>query len=328
MTRTLTALLAVGLSMAQQQPARDVTRGTAAGTASLSGAVVTGDGAAQPVRRAIVAISGPALPIGRSTITDEEGRFAFEGLPAGRYSVTASRRAFLTSAFGATRPGGPGTPAQLGEGARASNIVIAMPKGAVLTGAITDPAGAPVQSLSVKVYQLAPTYPVAGSAVTDDRGVYRVYGLPPGEYLVIAEPRPIIAATGENGMMSEQEVDAALRALERRGTRSAPILPQPGAGPPPDPEPVSEGRAYTYAPFFYPGTAVAADAMPIAVAAGEERAGLDFIFAPVPMGSIAGVVIGTDGRPAGDVQIGIVSAGPGNPLDLLLMPSAVGPRRT
>jgi hypothetical protein len=252
------ALLAVGVSMAPQQPPRDVTRGTVTGTVSLSGAVVTGDGTAQPVRRAIVTISGPTLAVGRSTITDDEGRFAFDGMPAGRFSVTAARRAFLTSAFGATRPGGPGTPIQLGEGAHASNIVIAMPKGAVLTGAITDPAGAPVQSLSVKVYRLAPTYPIAGSAVTDDRGGYRVYGLPPGEYLVAAEPRPIRPATGENGMMSEQEVDAALRALERRGTRSAPILPQPGAGPPPDPEPVSGGRAYTYAPFFYPGTAVAA----------------------------------------------------------------------
>jgi hypothetical protein len=324
-TRVLLALLAVGVSMAPQQPPRDGTRGTAVGTASLSGAVLTGDGTGQPVRRAIVTISGATLAVGRSTVTDDEGRFAFDGLPAGRFSVTAARRAFLTSAFGATRPGGPGTPVQLDDGAHVSNIVIAMPRGAVLTGAITDPTGAPVQSLSVMVYQLV-THTVAGSIVTDDRGVYRVYGLPPGEYVVAADPDPILRA-GETGMMSGQEVDAALRALERRGARAAPILPRPGVAPPPDSEPIAPLRAFSNAPIFYPGTAVAADAMPIAVAAGEERGGLDFIVAPVPMGSIAGMVIGTDGRPAGDVAIWMSGTGPSNPL-ALGRTSAAGPGRT
>ena len=82
----------------------------ATGTASIAGTVVNDEERAVPVRRAIVTIAGPGLVPSRSAITDDDGRFAIERLPAGRFTVSVSRAAFVTSIYGAKRPGKPGTP--------------------------------------------------------------------------------------------------------------------------------------------------------------------------------------------------------------------------
>ena len=55
-------------------------------TASLSGAVVSTDASPQPVRQAVVTIAGGGLAQSRSVVTDDGGRFAFENLPAGRFT--------------------------------------------------------------------------------------------------------------------------------------------------------------------------------------------------------------------------------------------------
>ena len=95
-----------------QQPQRD--RGSVApnqtGTAVVAGVVVEADPQAQPVRRAIVTLSGTELPRGRTAITDDTGRFAFDALPAGRFTVSVTKAAYLAGAYGATRPGRPGIP--------------------------------------------------------------------------------------------------------------------------------------------------------------------------------------------------------------------------
>jgi hypothetical protein len=80
------------LADAPQQP-RDAARATATGASRLSGVVLTDEHSRQPVRRAIVTIRGSGLGVSRSTITDDDGRFSFDTLPAGRFIVTAARRA-------------------------------------------------------------------------------------------------------------------------------------------------------------------------------------------------------------------------------------------
>ena len=80
------------------------------GTASIAGTVVNDEERAAPVRRAIVTVAGPGLVPSRSAITDDDGRFVIERLPAGRFTVSVSRASFITSIYGAKRPGKPGTP--------------------------------------------------------------------------------------------------------------------------------------------------------------------------------------------------------------------------
>jgi protocatechuate 3,4-dioxygenase beta subunit len=312
----------------QQTPARDSVRTHVIGTARVSGSVVTDERPPRPVRRAIVTISGSPLPVSRSTITDDGGHFEFRALPAGRFTVTAARRAFVTTGFGAKRAGRPGTPISVADGAHAQEVRITLPRGAVLTGVITDPNGAPVPSLPVSVFRVSPTYTTAGQDLTDDRGMYRVYGLPPGDYVVAAVPRP--SGVGEMGVMSEKEVDAALRALEQRGSVSL-TATRPGAAVAAGPESDSPRRAYSFAPFYYPGTAVAAEATKITVATGDERGGLDFTLGVVPTAAVAGVVTGADGQPARDVQLTILGSGPSLPLVIgvgTLNPIRTGPDGT
>lgn len=320
-TIMLSMLVAVSVGVWQQP--RDGARPVATGSARLSGIVVTDGRSPQPVRRAIVTITGSALGVSRSTITDDSGRFSFDALPAGRLTVTAARKAYLTSVYGAAYPGDTGTPINIAEAAHVDGVRITLPKGAVLTGVITDARGTPVPALSVLVFRAGEDrYDSAGEDVTDDRGIYRVYGLQPGDYIVAAAPRS--TGVGHMGMRSEREVDALLSALERRG--SAPLTAaRPG-------ETATDGplsaplRTYSFAQFYYPGTAVAAEAARITVAAGEERSGLDFTVAVVPTATISGSVMGSDGQPARDVQVSMVPLGP--PVSLFVGIGSTGPART
>jgi protocatechuate 3,4-dioxygenase beta subunit len=321
MTRILVPLLLTIVAGPPQQP-RDA-RVSPSGTSRISGIVVTGVRSPQPVRRAIVTIAGSPLRTSRGTITDDAGRFAFDGLPAGRFVVTAARKAYLTSAFGAAYEGDAGTPVTVGEGASFDNVRIVLNKGAVLTGVITDWSGIPIPSLAVTAFRASESiYETPGEDVTDDRGLYRIYGLPPGEYIVGAAPRP--TGAGDVGVRSEREVDALLSALQRRGT-----LPTMAARPgemAPDRTPFEPQRAYSFAQVYYPGTPVAGEAAKVTVAAGEERGGLDFTITVVPTATIKGVVMGSDGQPVRDIQLSIVPVGP--PVTIFATMGTTGPPRT
>ena len=175
-----------------QQPARD-TQAPTPGTGIISGRV-TVDGTGTPVRRARVALTGTELRGGRSTITNDEGAFTFTALPAGRFSLTASRAGYIDSPYGAKKPGRPGTPIQLAAGQKMEKATIALPKGGVITGVVVDDSGEPAPRTQVRVLRYVmrtgeKTLQQAGTDQTDDRGIYRVYGLLPGDYMVSAVPQ-------------------------------------------------------------------------------------------------------------------------------------------
>jgi Carboxypeptidase regulatory-like domain len=52
---------------------------------------VIGGDAGTPLRRALVNLGGETLREGRGTTTDENGRFEFGDLPAGRFQLMASK---------------------------------------------------------------------------------------------------------------------------------------------------------------------------------------------------------------------------------------------
>ena len=90
-----------------QQDARTA-RGTI-GTASIAGRIVTGETTAVPVRRAtITLLNGLGLVL--TAVTDENGAFAFTSLPAGRFTLSATKGGFLPAKFGARLPAGIGVP--------------------------------------------------------------------------------------------------------------------------------------------------------------------------------------------------------------------------
>jgi protocatechuate 3,4-dioxygenase beta subunit len=278
------------------------------GTGRVAGHVVASGQPSTPVRRAIVTLAGGAAG-SRSAVTNDDGAFVFEGLPAGRFTLAASKPAFLSTSYGATRPGRPGTAISLTTGQAVGDVVITLVRGAVITGTVRDHngeplAGAQMTVTSVDAAALDPMTPPAVSSdiQTDDRGQYRAYGLAPGTYLVAAVRHRIASQPME--ILSSAEMDAAFQAAARSTGQvgplaaAAPTAASNGVGPNASP------RDYTYTGIFYPGTADPAEATPVTVAAGQERAGVNITFTPVPTATIEGVVTSAFG-PLPTMRVGL-----------------------
>jgi len=191
-----------------QRPARAQTApaDVPKGTAILRGSIVAADNGA-PIRRAQIRVSAPDARESRVAITDAQGRFEIKELPAGRYTMTASKGGFVALQYGQRRPSESGTPIELGDGQTIDKLSIALPRGSVLGGRITDEFGEPVANASVTalryVYaagtrRMAPAGQNARDT-TDDQGHFRLFGLPPGEYYVSATLRSGIEATDPSG---------------------------------------------------------------------------------------------------------------------------------
>src|SRR5580765_2234053 len=152
-----------------------------AANTGVIGGVVSSEGGA-PLRRVRVNLTAPELRGGRTTITSDQGVFTFTALPAGRYTVTASKPSYIDMPYGAKKAGRPGTPIQLAAASKMEHANISLPKGGVLAGVVVDDAGEPSPRTQVRAMRYVmrtgeKTLQQAGSAQTDDRGMYRIFGL-------------------------------------------------------------------------------------------------------------------------------------------------------
>ncbi|HEX5109137.1 MAG TPA: carboxypeptidase-like regulatory domain-containing protein [Vicinamibacterales bacterium] len=130
----------------------------------------------------------------RSTITDASGQYEISGLAPGRYRARVSKSGLQNVEYGQSRALQSGRVIDLGRNQRLQGIDITMPRGSVVTGTVVDASGEPVEGASVQVWQarftggrtsVAPAASVRARR-TDDRGRYRLYGLLPGTYYVVA----------------------------------------------------------------------------------------------------------------------------------------------
>jgi hypothetical protein len=319
----LASIVVVSASAQTVPPVRDVDRPPTIGTASVSGRVVTDEPGAPPVRRAVVSLTGDGLRPNRGAITDDEGRFRIESLPAGRFTLTVSRSSFITSAYGASRPGRPGTPLVVRDGEAVAGLVVRLWRGAALAGVIRDETGAPLEGIPVTaVPARAASGPARSTlsnngAVTNDLGEFRLFGLVPGTYVISATPTA--TSPGAIRAMPDAEVDAALASLARRTPASAiaPTRTLPSAPPP----------TFDYAPIFYPGTPSRGQATPVTLSPGAEQVGLDFALQRVATVTVEGAVSRTDGQPAAGAAVQLVEAvvtGPFAPATPLLFGAVTG----
>ncbi len=159
----------------------------------ISGSVVNESG--QPLEGVAVSVwdanrrSGP-----RSTTTDAGGNFHVRGLTSSLYSVSAFLPAYVREA---NDPQNPASYHRIGD-----KIRITMMLGGVITGKVTNADGEPVIGVRVRALMVrnasgeAPRVGTFGAseAATDDRGVYRMFGVLAGTYVVsaggIALPEP------------------------------------------------------------------------------------------------------------------------------------------
>src|SRR5204862_3502534 len=127
----------------------------------------------------------------------------FKDLPAGRYSVFASKGAYVGGTWGQQQPNQAGKPIDLAADQTLERVDFTLPRGGVITGRVLDEYGEPLSELPVEAVRTAMLngrrdLVAVGSATTDDEGVFRIFGLVPGQYHVRARWRRM--STGEAGL--------------------------------------------------------------------------------------------------------------------------------
>jgi protocatechuate 3,4-dioxygenase beta subunit len=245
------------------------------GTASILGRVVAAD-TGRPLRLVRVTATAPEVADGRVTMTDENGAFELPELPAGHYTLSASKAGYILVNFGQRRPLRAGRPIEVRDQQRVRDIDFRLPRGSAITGRVVDQDGEPlvrasIRALRYRFVQGDRRIEPGGAAETDDRGIFRIYGVPPGTYFVSATAQP--ADIGAMRMMTESGGRGGMTiSLESNS-------PDAAAG-------------LTYAPTYYPGVAALSDATPITVPISEEVAGVDFTLQLVTAARVTGIVLG------------------------------------
>jgi len=115
--------------------------------------------------------------------TDEDGTYRITNVPAGTYQVTPATIAFVISDPNKTF----GQNLVISEGDTVAGIDFELVRGSVITGKVTDADGRPVAEESVRLVaadRLTHPAHLARDFQTDDRGVYRIFGIPAGRYKV------------------------------------------------------------------------------------------------------------------------------------------------
>jgi hypothetical protein len=236
------------------QPARD--RVVRPGDATITGRIVEA-GSNQPVRNARVHAASPALPGGRTTYTGADGSFTFRELPAAAYAVTVTKVGWVNGAFGQQRGTEVGKAFDVAAGATVEHVDIAMARGGVIAGRITDEFGDPLANTMVaavryQAFNGSRRLMPASTRSTNDVGEFRIFGLAPGQYFLSATLRDM---QGPNA--SDREV---------------------------------------YAATYYPGTPSVGGAQALTIVLGQTLTGMSMMLLPVHAVRVSGTVISATGQ--------------------------------
>jgi len=196
-------------------------------------------------------------------------------------------------------------------------------KGGVLTGAVRDERGVPMPGVAVAALRYAISsvtgerelqmVPIgsaqlyfadtaadafAGTSVTDDRGVYRIFGLAPGDYIVLTSVRPGLSnARTDLHQVSRADVQRAQQLL--RGSGAGAPVTAPAAGAP------SDASRVNYAPVYFPAALSPTDATVISLGPSEERSGIDVSIRLVPTATLSGIVTRPNGEPVSGASLNL-----------------------
>ena len=164
-------------------------------SASVAGRVTIGD---KPAAGVIVAVnSSNQQTLLAQTTTDADGKYRIGGLPPGQLGVSTFAPTYVIPA--SPNPIMPGRTLNLSADEVIDGIDFKLTRGGVITGRVTDGEGQPVVEERISLNQIdygkgptqaVPLRPMVSRGAnpymysTDDRGIYRIYGIPAGRYLV------------------------------------------------------------------------------------------------------------------------------------------------
>lgn len=179
------------------------TRQALAGLLVIFGVVVVAYAQTTPVKEPTSTVSGritikdkpaPAVAVGLRVhdesrpqpitlrgVTDLNGEYRITNVPAGTYLIAVSAPAFV---FPDDFPGNKTLIVNKGE--TIDNLDFTLLRGGVITGKVTDAEGRPLIQQQVQILSENPRSGYFSNIQTDDRGIYRAFGLAPGRYKVSA----------------------------------------------------------------------------------------------------------------------------------------------
>ena len=288
-------------SQANPQTASSAARGAISG-------VVTDGATGRPIAGALVSLADAKVKVSVGTVTDSKGRFVFADLPASQgYSFRAQKSGYYNVGLGQSDAlSGLRVPIPLSENEwRQHEDVVLWPFGTI-SGTVVDEQGEPVVGVPVNVLA---RIAVGGSVqwvlgpmgTTDDRGVYCIDELRRGTYVVHLSnvqstvpptTSPAVVAGYTPTMVNQNKgVVPPSFGLDLAGAWL--VLGQYAVPPPFD------GRYRAYPPLYYAGSRPFAGAVPVDLADGEHKAGMDFVLQPVSTASVSGRVVGPPDALAG-----------------------------
>lgn len=202
-----------------------------------------------------------------SATTDAAGRYAISDLEPGAYRVTAERNGFVESEYGARGTRRQGSPVTVGKGQRVRDIQVRLTPHGVIAGRVRDEDGEPVARATVQLFRWSyeqgrKTLTPSLAERTNDLGEFRVFGVPPGRYV-------LSAALGRMDAFEGFEFGA-------RG----PLVP---------PRPLKESEE-SYVPAYYPNTVDPASAATLEVGPGATLEGMDVNLRKVRTVRVRGIV--------------------------------------
>ncbi len=264
----LTLLLGASFAAAQNAPSPAATADSAQ-KIRVEGNILSLNG--DLVRKATVRLQGtPSQPGQPPTsyveTTDSAGKFLFDDISPGRYTLSAEKPGFVATRYGARSNTSIGTQLNLTAGMDMKDLAIKMTPQGVIAGRVVDQDGDPVISVQVQAMRFAYTggrkqLQPNGGTTTNDLGEYRLINLAPGHYYVSAtDRRPV------QNFMRERP--------GRAGT-------------------VQEGNITTY----YPNGADVSSAVSVDVAAGAEVRGTDIRLLQAKVYTIRGKTVNAAGVP-------------------------------
>ncbi len=173
--------LALGLSagFATAQP----TPSDAEHTSRLEGRVLSSTG--EPIRKATVSLASDSVSY--VDTSDNEGKFLFENIKPGSYTLSARKTGFVGMYETA--------PYILVPGQSLKDIVMRLPKQAAISGRVVDQDGDPISGADVRALHRDYVdgqrllFPASGAS-TDSQGNFLINDLHPGRYYLIVVDQP------------------------------------------------------------------------------------------------------------------------------------------
>jgi hypothetical protein len=336
----MTAILILVLA-ASQPPVEDARPSLVAGR-------VVDASTGRPIAGAVITPAGSSVVLPLTTtatprvLTNANGQFVIRGLYKGSLVLVATKGGYVNATYGQRRPGGTAQPVPIEPDTRVTDLELRMWKFGAIGGTIVDESGDPVVGTRVASFMRTwiagrRRYTAGPWGVTDDRGVYRIAGLTPGEHVIAvpstqtAVPSEIMDSFFGGAPLSEAKRMELSRELNTIGSAIAPSGSQfamniagqtmtlaPGTLAPA----ATASGVLVYPTLFYPAAASAAQATAVAIKSGEERTNVDMLVRPARGVRVSGTLIGPEG-PSETTGVRLAPAGSDELVDQLDTATAI-----